>query len=61
MSSNIVATPVYQNGIPYVGSSYEKRVLMAIDLRGARGDLTDSKKVIWIRTRGTLYVPSMLL
>jgi outer membrane protein assembly factor BamB len=61
MSSNIVATPVYSNGILYVGSSYEKRVLMAIDLRKAQGDLTGSKQVLWVRTRGTPYVPSMLL
>ncbi len=61
MSSNIVATPVYDNGILYVGSSYEKKVLMAIDLRNARGDLTLSKHLLWSRTRGTPYVPSMLL
>jgi outer membrane protein assembly factor BamB len=61
MSSNIVATPVFGKGILYVGSSYEKKVLMAIDLRGATGDLTGSKRVIWARTRGTPYVPSMLL
>ncbi len=61
MSSNIVATPVFGNGILYVGSSYEKKVLMAIDLRGASGDLTGTKRVIWSRTRGTPYVPSMLL
>lgn len=61
MSSNVVATPVYSNGMLYVGSSYEKKVLMAIDLRGAKGDITDSKHVSWTRTRGTPYVPSMLL
>lgn len=61
MSSNIVATPVFSNGILYVGSSYEKRVLMAIDLTDAQGDLTGSKHVLWARTRGTPYVPSMLL
>jgi outer membrane protein assembly factor BamB len=61
MSSNIVATPVFRNGILYVGSSYEKRVLMAIDLNGAKGDITESKRILWSRSRGTPYVPSMLL
>lgn len=61
MSSNIVATPVYRDGIVYVGSSYEKRVLMALSIRGASGDVTDSDRVLWVRTRGTPYVPSMLL
>jgi len=61
MSSNVVATPVYRNGMLYVGSSYEKKILMAIDLNDAQGDLTDTKHVVWSRTRGTPYVPSMLL
>jgi outer membrane protein assembly factor BamB len=61
MSSNVVATPVYDKGIVYVGSSYEKRILMAIDLRGAEGDITDSERILWSRSRGTPYVPSPLL
>ena len=61
LSSNIVATPVFANNILYVGSSYEKKMLMAIDLKGAKGDLTGSERVLWSRTRGTPYVPSLLL
>lgn len=61
MSSNIVATPVFADGVVYVGSSYEKRVLMAISIDGAIGDLTNSARVLWTRTRGTPYVPSPLL
>ncbi len=61
MSSNIVATPVFANGFLYVGSSYEKKVLMGIDVRGAAGDLTGTDRVVWERIRGTPYVPSMLL
>ena len=61
MSSNVVATPVYGNDMLYVGSSYEKKILMAINLQGAQGDLTDTKHMVWTRIRGTPYVPSMLL
>ncbi len=61
MSANIVATPVAENEIVYVGSSYEKRMLMAIRLTDARGDVTGSNHVIWSRARGTPYVPSPLL
>lgn len=61
MSSNVVATPVYANGMLYVGSSYEKKVLIAINLKDAKGDLTGAKHVSWTRSRGTPYVPSMLL
>jgi len=61
MSSNVVATPVYANGTLYVGSSYEKKVLIAINLQAAQGDLTDTEHVTWTRSRNTPYVPSMLL
>ncbi|MEL6107122.1 MAG: PQQ-binding-like beta-propeller repeat protein [Planctomycetota bacterium] len=61
MSANIVATPVAAGGVVYVGSSYEKRALMAISLDGAAGDVTDTDHVLWDRSRGTPYVPSPLL
>ena len=61
LSANIVATPVAAGGILYVGSSYEKRALMAIRISGAQGDVTGSDQVLWLRTRGTPYVPSPLL
>ncbi len=61
MSSNVVATPVYANEMLYVGSSYEKKVLIAINLKDAQGDLTNTSHVAWTRIRGTPYVPSMLL
>ncbi len=61
MSANIVATPVFGDEMLFVGSSYEKRALLAIRIPGASGDITDSDHVVWRRTRGTPYVPSMLL
>ena len=60
LSSNIVASPVSGDGMVYVGSSYDKRSLMAIRLDDARGDLTDTPAVAWSRFRGTPYVPSPL-
>ena len=61
MSANIVATPVVSDGILYAGSSYEKRILMAIRLAEAQGDITDTEHVLWSRFRGTPYVPSPLI
>ena len=61
MSGNVVASPVFANGLLYVGSSYEKRILMAIDITAAEGDVTGSEHVKWSTTRGTPYVPSLLL
>jgi outer membrane protein assembly factor BamB len=61
LSSNIVATPVASDGMVFVGSSYEKKALLAIRLDGAKGDITATDRVAWTRNRGTPYVPSPLL
>lgn len=61
LSSNVVASPVYGEGMVFAGSSYDKRALLAIRLEGASGDITDSDQIAWRRFRGTPYVPSPLL
>jgi outer membrane protein assembly factor BamB len=61
LSSNIVASPVYGDGMVFAGSSYDKRALLAIRLDGAKGDITNTDRVAWRRVRGTPYVPSPLL
>ena len=61
LSANIVASPVAADGMVFVGSSYEKRALLAIRLQGAKGDITGSDHVAWSRRRSTPYVPSPLL
>lgn len=61
LSSNIVASPVYDDGMVFAGSSYESRALLAIRLDGARGDLTGTEQVAWSRNERTPYVPSPLL
>lgn len=61
LSANVVATPVQSDGILIAGSSYDTRAMMAIDLRNASGDITNSDHVLWTTTQRTPYVPSMLL
>ena len=61
LSANVVATPVFADGIVYVASSYDTRAMMAIRLTQAAGDITNSDHVIWRRTNRTPYVPSPLL
>ncbi len=61
LSANIVASPVAADGMVFVGSSYDKRAMLAIRLDGARGDITGTDRVVWTRERGTPYVPSPLL
>ena len=61
MSQNVVASPVSQNGMVYLGCSYDKRAMIALNLKGAEGDITDSDHVIWSTNKRTPYVPSPLL
>jgi outer membrane protein assembly factor BamB len=61
MSNNIVASPVYENGMVFLGSSYETRRMLGIKIEGAEGDITSSDNVVWSRTARTPYVPSPLL
>jgi outer membrane protein assembly factor BamB len=61
MSHNVVASPVSANGIVYLGCSYDKRAMMAIRIKGAKGDITDTEHVLWSTNKRTPYVPSPLL
>ena len=45
----------------FIGSSYEKRSMLAVRLAGAKGDITKTDNVVWRRRRRTPYVPSPLL
>ena len=60
MSNNVVASPVSDNGKVYLGCSYDKRALIAINLNGAKGDITDTSHVMWTTNKRTPYVPSPL-
>lgn len=61
LSSNVVATPIYADGMLFAASSYDTRAMLAIRLDGAVGDVTGTDHVVWSRTHGTPYVPSPLL
>jgi outer membrane protein assembly factor BamB len=61
MSRNVIASPLYSDGVVYAGSSYDTRAMVAIRVKGASGDVTGSDHVIWERNKRTPYVPSPLL
>lgn len=61
LSTNVVASPVYGDGILFAGSSYDTKAMLAIRLKGTRGDVTGGDEVLWSRNRATPYVPSPLL
>jgi outer membrane protein assembly factor BamB len=61
MSRNVVASPVSADGVVYLGCSYDKRAMIAINLKGAKGDITDTEHILWSTNKRTPYVPSPLL
>jgi len=61
LSGNVVASPVSADGLVYVANSYETRVMLAIRLSAAQGNITNTDAVVWTRHRNTPYVPSPLL
>jgi outer membrane protein assembly factor BamB len=61
LSNNVVASPVAGNGMVFAASSYDTRSLLAIRLEGAKGNITNTKNVVWTTTQRTPYVPSPLL
>ena len=61
LAHNVVASPVAADGVVYAASSYEKQAMLAVRLAGAKGDLSVSENLLWVRRRRTPYVPSPLL
>lgn len=61
MTTNAIPTPVIQDGVAYIMSGFRGSKLVAIQLAGAAGDITDSQNVKWSFDKDTPYVPSPLL
>ncbi|MDE0596780.1 MAG: PQQ-binding-like beta-propeller repeat protein [Roseibacillus sp.] len=59
-SLGAIPMPAVGHGLVFAASGWRKDTLHAIKL-GQRGDLTDSKNVVWSLKRGTPYVPSPML
>ncbi|MGZ8939813.1 MAG: outer membrane protein assembly factor BamB family protein, partial [Limisphaerales bacterium] len=61
LSDNVVATPIYTQGILVAGNSYYQRAMLGIRLAGAKGNITGTDHVVWSLTRNAPYVPSPVL
>lgn len=61
MTTNAIPTPLHRDGVAYLMSGFRGNMLQAIELAGARGDLSDGDKILWSHAQGTSYVPSALL
>ena len=61
MTSNCIPTPIHRDGVVYLMSGFRGAALQAIKLADAKGDLTESKAVLWRHGQETSYVPSGVL
>jgi outer membrane protein assembly factor BamB len=59
-TDNAIPTSVVKDGIVYCTSGFRGAALKAIPLN-ARGDITDTDKILWSYDQDTPYVPSPLL
>lgn len=60
LTTNVIPTPVYADGVVYVMSGFRGAQLFAIKL-GKTGDLTGTDAIVWEHKKSTPYVPSPLL
>lgn len=61
MTRNVIPSPVYADGILYLMSGFRGSMLQAVDLRRAKGDITNTDAVLWTYAKDTPYSPSPLL
>jgi outer membrane protein assembly factor BamB len=62
LGMNVIPTPTFDAGILYLASGKrDSPRMLAVDLRGARGDLDGTGAVLWTRDRDTPYVSTPLL
>ncbi len=61
MTLNAIPSPIVAGDTVFAASGFRGSAALAIEFRGARGDLTGSERVRWSIDRDTPYVPSILL
>jgi outer membrane protein assembly factor BamB len=61
LTMNPIPTPVAGNGMVFLTAGFRGNSLKAINLAGARGDITGTPAIAWTLERDTPYVPSPML
>ena len=61
LTMNPIPSPVYGDGMVFLTSGFRGNSLKAVNLDGAKGDITNTPAVAWTMDRDTPYVPSPLL
>jgi len=57
---SVVSRPVYANDMLYICSGTVKPMMYCIDPKGAKGDITETDRVIWKTTKNVPNMPSPL-
>jgi outer membrane protein assembly factor BamB len=60
LTGNVTPCPIVDGDVVYCMSGYEGYSLLALPLN-ARGDISNSDKIVWSKDKGTPYVPSPVL
>jgi outer membrane protein assembly factor BamB len=61
LTDNVVASPIYTEGVLIAGNSYYQQSMVGLRLSGAKGNITGTDHVVWSLKRNTPYVSSPLL
>jgi outer membrane protein assembly factor BamB len=61
LTRNVIPMPVVKENIIYLMSGFRGNALLAIDLKNAKGDVTNTAAVIWRYDQDTPYAPSPIL
>ncbi|MFC1570048.1 PQQ-binding-like beta-propeller repeat protein [bacterium] len=62
LTSNVIPSPVYLDGVVYLMSGFRGNMIQAVRLDQAKGELNNSKALVWTsEEKITPYVPSPLL
>ena len=61
LTRNVIPNPIYSDGILYVMSGFRGNALQAIDLKNAKGDISETKAILWTYNQDTPYTPQALL
>jgi len=60
LTGNAIPAPVVEGDVVYCMSGYQGHSVLALPL-SAKGDISNSDKIVWTKRRDTPYVPSPLL
>ena len=60
LTMNPIPSPVFDDGFVFLMSGFRGNSFKAIELDGAKGDITNTPAVAWTMDRDTPYVPSPL-